>query len=39
MKGASAFSCASWTEYNADPHGKYALLVSAAANIDIRVYT
>jgi len=27
------------TEYNADPHGKYALLVSAVANIDIRVYT
>lgn len=25
------------TEYNTDPHGKYALLVSAAANIDIRV--
>lgn len=29
----------SWTEYNTDPHSKYALLVSAAANIDIRVYT
>lgn len=25
------------TEYNTDPHSKYALLVSAAANIDIRV--
>lgn len=25
------------TEYNMDPHGKYALLVSAAANIDIYV--
>lgn len=30
---------ASRTGYNTDPHGKYALLVSAAANIDIRVYT
>ena len=25
------------TEYNTNPHGKYALLVSATANIDIRV--
>jgi len=25
------------TEYNTDPYGKYALLVSAVANIDIRV--
>jgi len=25
------------TEYNTDPYGKYAFLVSAVANIDIRV--